>query len=111
MANPADPPSPIPAYLTPWAGERKGSPPIGPEDMRIAPATNDLVEIARLIEREELQDGQCLVTQRDGSPWIELDVAKHGDVQRFALWRYTGAIYRIGPFGAVDDDPIQRPPE
>jgi hypothetical protein len=74
-----------------------------------------------------------MVTQRDGSPWLEFDVVvpfhmeardhvrqeveglpahdklatfAHGGTYRFALWRYTGAVYRVGGDGAVEDDPI-----
>jgi hypothetical protein len=115
-----DPPSPLPSYLHPNPQRA----PLGPDDLRIAPSTEELQVIARLLEREHVA-GQALVTMRDGSPWLEIDVAvpSHGEgrrqvspqamplappgVYRYAIWRYTARAYRVGADGAVGDDPIE----
>jgi hypothetical protein len=60
---------------------------------------------------------------REGSPWLELDIAlptsvgrdvvadqvdelPRGGVYKYAIWRYTCKAYRLGPDGAVHDDPF-----
>jgi hypothetical protein len=40
--------------------------------------------------------------QSNPGPWALVDFT---DGQRFAIWKETGAIYRVGDFGAVEDDP------
>jgi hypothetical protein len=40
--------------------------------------------------------------QRAG-PWL---VVTYADGEEFAIWKATGAVYRVGPGGAVDEDPI-----
>lgn len=57
------------------------------------------------------------VVKRLNSPWVEFSVATRAveaedeptayAVERYALWRTTLAVYRIGDDGAVEDDPIQ----
>ncbi|HTE62970.1 MAG TPA: hypothetical protein VK631_21630, partial [Solirubrobacteraceae bacterium] len=93
--------------------------PLFDRDLRIAPSTEELRVIALLLGYEGLA-GQALVTMRDGSPWLELDVAvpHHGEprddqmsgrppgVYRYAIWRFTCLPYRVGSDGAVEDDPI-----
>jgi hypothetical protein len=100
--------------------------------LRVVPTTAELRQIARVLDHERLA-GFAMLTQRDGSPWLEFDVVvpfhmeardqvrqeveglpnherlatfAHGGTYRFALWRYTGAVYRVGGDGAVEDDPI-----
>jgi hypothetical protein len=125
--HPADPPSPIPAHLWPQRSS------LGPEDLRIAPSTAELRVIGKLLDHERIA-GQAMVTMRDGSPWLEVDVFVPFDVEardwargetlllpepsdavaglgppgiyRFAIWRYTGKAYRCDEHGAVEDDPI-----
>lgn len=117
-----DPPSPVPDWLRPLRGH------LGADDLRIAPSTQELRVIAQVLEHEQLA-GQALVTMRDGSPWLELDVAVPGYVHppdhvkltaeaaapsavyRYAIWRYTCRAYRVGPDGAVEDDPLELPEE
>jgi hypothetical protein len=36
-------------------------------------------------------------------PWL---MVKYTDGEEFAIWKTTGDVYRIGPDGAVDEDPI-----
>jgi len=36
-------------------------------------------------------------------PWICVDFE---DGMQFAIWKETAAIYRVGPTGAVEDDPV-----
>ena len=36
-------------------------------------------------------------------PWVCVDFA---DGQRFAIWKETGDIYRVGHDGAVEDEPF-----
>jgi hypothetical protein len=111
------PPSPIPDWLRPLRS------PLGPEDLRVAPSTAELRVIARLLDHERIA-GQALVTMRDGSPWLEIDIAvpmradtrevvapemselAPGGVYRYAIWRYTAKAYRIDEHGAAEDDPI-----
>lgn len=127
VSNPADPPSPVPDYLWPQRGALAG------DDQRIAITTEEIRMLTRVLEEEQLS-GVTLVTQREGSPWLELDVAQTftaprdrrpitdalatldpdefvdvaaaGRVYRFALWRYTCSVYRVGQDGAVEDDPF-----
>jgi hypothetical protein len=117
------PPRPLPTYLWPQRGV------LGPGDLRTVPSTGELRMMARTLERDHLA-GQLMVTQRDGSPWLEFDVFVpfHGEarqyvqrelpkpgalapggIYRYALWRYTGAVYRVDHEGAVEDDPILTP--
>lgn len=125
--HPADPPSPCPPYLWPQRS------PLGPDDLRIAPTTAELRVIGRLLDHDRIA-GQALVTMRDGSPWLEVDIyvpamgeardyarpevadlpepsdavaglAPPG-IYRYAIWRYTAKAYRCDSHGAVDDDPI-----
>lgn len=115
------PPKPVPEWLRPLRT------PLGPGDLRLAPSTEELRVIATLLDHERLA-GQALVTMRDGSPWLEVDVvvphhvvasdAQHAlgrqpmqpapepGVYRYAIWRYSAKPYRIGPDGAVEDDPL-----
>jgi hypothetical protein len=109
-----DPPRPLPSYLWPQRDV-----PLGDEDMVIAPSTSELRVIARLLDAERLA-GFTRVIQRDGSPWVEVDVvvpalelASDGNaatrptgIYRYAIWRYTGAAYRLDEHGAVENDPI-----
>jgi predicted HicB family RNase H-like nuclease len=124
--HPADPPKPIPEHLWPWGRRGVGAPPLGPGDLRIAPSTAELRVLVATLDAEGIA-GQTLVTQRDGSPWLELDVAVPygaegrsfvgselggslavgGRVYRYALWRYTLKVHRVGDDGAVEDDPLE----
>jgi hypothetical protein len=116
--SPLDPPSPIPHHLHP---QRVA---IGPEDMRLTLSTLELRAIAAALDHDGVA-GQCLITQRDGSPWVEVDAvtpvlgssrqAVAGEVTgemapwgtyRYAIWRYTGKVYHCDRYGAVEDDPI-----
>src|SRR4051812_15249912 len=99
--HPADPPRPIPTHLWPLRS------PLEDGDLRIAPSTAELRALARTLDAEGLA-GQTFVTMREGSPWLKLDVAVvvGGRVYRYALWRYTLKVYRVGDDGAVEDDPI-----
>lgn len=95
--------------------------PVFDGDLRVVPSTEELRCIARLLDHEGLA-GQAMLTQRGGSPWIEvsvyvphtviafdadaLEVVATPGTHRYAIWRYTCAPYRIGSDGAVEDDPI-----
>jgi hypothetical protein len=124
-----DPPNPIPEHL--WPGPHI---PLGSDDLRAVPSTAELRTIAKLLDHFHLA-GWTMVTQRDGSPWLEVDVAVpfHGEardfvrrevddlpapadglaglgpggVHKFAIWRYTGKAYRCDAHGAVEDDPVE----
>jgi hypothetical protein len=103
----ADPPSPLPSWLEPGGG------PIGDGDLRFVLSSAELFKIATLLVSEHIwDDTQLILTHRDGSPWIEIAVAVplHAeagpDCRRYALWRYTGNVYRVGADGAVEDDPL-----
>lgn len=39
-------------------------------------------------------------------PWL---VVTFEGGEEFAIWKTTGAVYRVGAYGAVDDDPIIEP--
>jgi phage FluMu protein gp41 len=64
------------------------------------------VECARIVQ----------VVKRLNSPWVEFSIATRATededeptayaVERYALWRKTLAVHRIGDDGAVEDDPI-----
>jgi hypothetical protein len=36
-------------------------------------------------------------------PWLLVTLA---DGTEYAIWKHTGNVYRVGPDGAVDEDPI-----
>lgn len=61
----------------------------------------------REIERIDGQDQPSYVINDNGNlpngPWVCVDFT---DGSKFAIWKETGAIYRIGPTGAVEDDPL-----
>jgi hypothetical protein len=40
-------------------------------------------------------------------PWLLVSFADGGD--RYAIWKATGAAYRIGSDGTIDDDPVLTP--
>lgn len=42
-------------------------------------------------------------------PWTCVDLVVSGELRRFAIWNLTGAVYRVGEDGAVEDDPFLRP--
>jgi hypothetical protein len=128
--HPLDPPTPMPDYLWPQRA------PLGPDDLRLVPSTRELRTIAQLLDHERIA-GFAMLTMRDGSPWLEVDIAvpAHGEardylrpevvdlpepvdrvaglvppgVYRFAIWRYTAKAYRVDVHGAVEDDPIELP--
>lgn len=127
-ADELGPPNPIPEHLWPQRA------PLGPGDLRAVPSTAELRTIGRVLDHLHLA-GFTMITQRDGSPWLEFDVVVPfhaeardyarrevddlpapadglaglgpGGVQRFAIWRYTGKVYRCDAHGAVEDDPIE----
>lgn len=103
-SHPAAPPHPLPPHLQP----DPMAAPLGGGDARVTPTTEELGLIARLFDHLQIS-GQTLLTQREGSPWLELDVAgERGDrVWHFAIWRYTCRVYRVDRTGAVEDDPIE----
>ena len=39
-------------------------------------------------------------------PWV---VVTFAGGEEYAIWKVTGAVYRVGPDGAVDEDPIIGP--
>lgn len=118
---PADPPTPVPPFLQPLGV----SPPLGPGDLLLVATRDELAAICAACVALDLDLSILRVVHRDGSPWIEfvavrldrqarawsevVGAAATGEPQRFALWRYTLAVYRIGDDGAVEDDPVWRP--
>jgi hypothetical protein len=115
-----DPPRPVPEHLWPKQAA------LGDDDMRAVPSTGELRAIVKALDVTHIA-GWVMLTQRDGSPWLEVDVAvpfhdeardfvrgecgdpdalAEGGIYKFAVWRYTGAVYPVGPDGAVADDPI-----
>lgn len=93
----------------------------------------DLVESTPMDDRVEamvalaiqLWPGWVMVkdqTERDVDPnhgWIELALVEPGQPSsqafalavihnNFAIWKHSGEIYRVGSFGTVEDDPMDR---
>lgn len=117
--NPLDPPTPVPSWLWPQPGT------LGEYDMRLTATARELYVIGMTLAQLGLADANVMLTQRDGSPWLEIAavpalepvpfseavrVDPHAlEATHLALWRYTCAVYRVGPDGAVEDDPIARP--
>jgi hypothetical protein len=107
------PPRPIPPYLWPV-----DEPPVAGESLVMVATAEEWLAIAALVAMlDEVPPGANVRTLwRDGSPWLEIAVVTGADpesrrVEKFALWRYTLAIYRLGADGAVEDDPIWQPAE
>lgn len=112
-------PSPLPDHLRPLRGALMG------DDLRVAVTVDELRSIAAALDVLAVEHGNTLITQRDGSPWLEVDVVRTGRYVeswpptpemlarakpiRLALWRYTLAVYLVGDDGAVNEDPIYRP--
>jgi hypothetical protein len=119
------PPSPIPAWLYPPRT------PLDDGEQVLAPSAEELRALTTALDACEGFPLMTRIVHRDGSPWIEISVACGPErppatldeaerlailsrpdgyrVERFALWRYTLRLYRIGPDGAVEDDPIDQP--
>jgi hypothetical protein len=103
--DPFDPPNPIPAWLTPQGGPLFHS----DEDLRIVLTVKEFASLATLLGSHGVTFGEwsnVMLTLRDGSPWLEVAVASGGHAAQYALWRYTGNVYRVGANGAVEDDPL-----
>ena len=45
-----------------------------------------------------------ILTTEPPGPWVCVDFA---DKEKFAIWKNTGNIYRVGDNGAVEEDPIE----
>lgn len=120
MSHPADPPTPVPLWLRP---QRLA---LGPGDLRIVLTDFEMRCALDALEELGMVNANVMLTQRDGSPWVEIDAVAQlpanlafADVEeiaalaegaaRLVLWRYTGAVYRLDEHGAVEDDPIWRP--
>ena len=43
------------------------------------------------------------VWEQSAGPWLTV---KFSDGGEFAIWKYTGDVYRVGPDGAVGEDPF-----
>lgn len=39
-------------------------------------------------------------------PWTTVDLTINGELTKFAIWNYTGNVYRCDEYGAVEDDPF-----
>lgn len=115
----ADPPNPIPPHLAPIEA------PLGEGDLVFVATRDELEAMASLAKAIGMDPSLLRIVHRDGSPWIEFVVVLLdrearawndrvgalvvAEPQRFALWRYTLAVYRIGSDGAVEDEPVWRP--
>ena len=42
-------------------------------------------------------------------PWLLVDLVDGPRKRKFAIWKTTGAVYRVGWDGAVGDDPLWIP--
>jgi hypothetical protein len=127
----ADPPTPIPEHLWPWAGAREGAPPLAGDDLCMVLTPAELARITAVALRVPNATNMRIV-QRDGSPWIEFDVVSipgamsglakpwppapaeravllDALLHRYALWRYTLKVYVIERDGSVSDEPVDVP--
>jgi hypothetical protein len=116
------PPKPIPSWLYPPRT------PLGDGDQVLSPSAEELRALAAALGACTGTPLMLRIVHRDGSPWLEFDVATGPEqppqsldeatrlailsrpsaysVERFALWRYTLDVYRVDETGAVEDDPI-----
>ena len=63
--------------------------------------TQQIYRALRDIEAERIT-----IDMRD-SPWLMVEVWEHlKGTRKLALWRQTGAVHRVGPDGAVEDEPF-----
>jgi hypothetical protein len=76
------------------------------DELRFTVTPAELRAIAGALDVLDVQHGNAMLTARDGSPWLEVDVAMTHQLVRLALWRRTRAVYRVDEHGAVADDPI-----
>lgn len=116
-----DPPRPLPAHLRPRLVEADDDTIVLSNDLRLVASLDELDAAVAALRSLGLGHAQVLITHRDGSPWLEVDavpVPEHeqgwppswGEAPtRVAVWRYTLAVYVVGPDGAVADDPFYRP--
>lgn len=73
------------------------------------PTADEMTALAQALDQIGVA-GDVRLTVAPGSPWLSVDVLDFSQgVVRFALWRHTRAVYRLGPDGAVEDDPFYRP--
>jgi hypothetical protein len=113
-------PCPLPEHLRPrLAGDDQQL--IHGDDLRFVASLDELEASVAALRALGVEHAQVLLTHRDGSPWIEIDAVPVPETEagwpehwgqaphRLALWRYTLAVYVVGPDGAVPDDPIYRP--
>jgi hypothetical protein len=71
------------------------------------PSDRERLQINRAIKELDVTKATLIV--EPDSPWLCFDVWVHLEGERkFALWRYTGAVYRVDEHGAVEDDPFIR---
>lgn len=120
-----EPPRPIPPHLRPYPDEWGAA--TYPGDLVFVISTDELMAIAAFIGGDmNLHPAILRLVHREGSPWIEFSAVQidrqarawtdelsaellaelGGRVRRFALWRYTLAVYRIEDDGSVGDDPV-----
>lgn len=60
-----------------------------------------------------LDDARVTIRQSaEEASWIEVDVdwPAVSRTEQYAVWKNTGDVYRVGADGAVEDDPIWKPP-
>jgi hypothetical protein len=47
-----------------------------------------------------------LLGYREDGPWVIVKFLDGADVREFAIWKATGAVFRVDSNGAVEDDPM-----
>lgn len=69
------------------------------------PSSNEAKQVQAALEGKEVAGLQ--LTVENGSPWLQIDARVYLEgIIKLALWRATGAVYRVGEDGAVEDDPF-----
>jgi hypothetical protein len=75
-----------------------------------------LDELLRMMPHLELVEADWQRGDVAG-PWLLVTLGQQSDdgsdafaLFPFAIWKRTGAVYRVGADGAVEDDPILEPP-
>lgn len=69
------------------------------------PTARECLQVQRALRELEVQG---LRLSFDTGPWLSISADVYLEPPKeLALWRATGAVYVVGPDGAVDEEPLE----